>query len=159
MKVKLNMVVRIAVVAAIYAALTILQGNSAYLGIQFRIAEILNLLAFINPFYGIGVILGCFISNLYSPILMDMLFGTLATALSVFLIGRSKNLFIASLYPVFINAIIVGIELYFAYKLPLLLTMFQIAIGEFVVVSIVGYILFKFILKNKGLTKILNITK
>ncbi len=159
MKIKVNVIVRIAVIAAIYAAVTILQGNTAYLGIQFRIAEILNLLAFLNPIYGIGVILGCFLANLYSPVFLDMLFGTLATALSVFLISKSKNLFISSLYPVIINAIIVGFELYFVYKLPLLLTMLQIAIGEFVVVSIIGCIIFKFILRNKGLLNALDATK
>ena len=156
MKLRINMVVRIAAVAAIYAVITIFQGNTAYLGIQFRIAEILNLLAFLNPLYGIGVILGCFISNLFSPMLIvDIVFGTLATALSVFLIGKNKNLFIASLYPVIINAIVIGLELYFVYKLPLLLTMLQITIGEFVVVSIMGTILFRFILKNKSLLNIL----
>lgn len=157
MKIKINVLVKIAVLAALYASITVAQGNSAFLGIQFRIAEIFNLLAFINPVYGVGVILGCFLSNLYSPILLDMLFGTIATALSVILISRSKNLFVASLYPVIINAVVVGLELYFAYQLPLALTMAQIAIGEFVVVSIMGCILFRFILKNKALLNTLEV--
>ena len=159
MKIKVNDIVRIAVIAALYATFTIVQGDLAFLGIQFRVAEVFNLLAFINPIYGMGVILGCFLSNLYSPIIMDMVFGTLATALSVFFISRSKNIFIASLYPVIINAIIIGFELYFAYQLPLILTIIQVATGEFIVVCIIGNMLFRFILKNKALISILGISE
>jgi len=160
MKIKINDIARIAIIAALYASITIIQGDSAFFGVQFRIAEVFNLLAFINPIYGIGVIVGCFLSNLYSPImLLDMVFGTLATALSVFLISKSKKIFIASLYPVIINAIIVGFELYFAYRFPLFLTIVQVAIGEFVVVFIIGNILFRFVLKNKAILNILGINE
>ncbi len=157
---KTNMLIKIAIIAALYVVVTLFLTPSPYLGIQFRFAEILNLLAFLNPVYGIGVIIGCFLSNLNSPLgIIDIIFGTFATALSVFLIGRSKNLLFASFYPVIINAIIVGFELFFVLKLPLFLSMLQVGIGEFLVVTIAGYALFTFILKDERLLKILKYNK
>ncbi len=102
--------VKLSLVAAIYVVMTLAIAPLSYGPIQFRISEVLNLLAFIHPVYGVAVTLGCFIANWFTPNLpvLDLVFGTLATAISVFLISKSKNLVIASLYPTIINAIIVG---------------------------------------------------
>ncbi len=148
-----------AVVAALYAAITIALAPISYGPIQFRLSEILVLLAFVNRKYIPGLVLGgCLLANMYSQLgIMDVVFGTLATYISVELIARTKNLFMASLWPVVVNGVIIGIMLNMLYSLPLLLTIGQVAFGEFVVVSIAGVILFKTaILNNSKLMELLN---
>ena len=112
-------IVKLAVVAAIYVALTYALGFMSYGNIQFRVAEALMLLCFYKKDYGIALTVGCFIANIFSPMmLMDMVFGTLATVLAVLLIFISPNLYIASLAPFLTNAIIVGIELTISFNTP-----------------------------------------
>ena len=130
-----------ALIAAIYVNLTLVTASFAYRDIQFRIAEILILLVFFRKDYLFGVAIGCFLANLFGPLgLVDAVFGTLATILSGLLIAYSKRLFVATLYPVFINGLVVGAELHFLEGLPFWLTATSVAIGEFVVVSIIGYL-------------------
>ena len=57
-----------AMIACVYAALTIACSSIAYGGIQFRISEILIFLAFYNKKYIPGLIIGCFLANLPSPL-------------------------------------------------------------------------------------------
>lgn len=147
-------IVKSALIAAIYAVLTIILAPISYGPVQFRISEILVLLAFIDPIYIIGLTLGCLISNLFGGYgLMDIIFGTLATFLSVSAISITAkyiksnivSLIISSLWPTIFNAIIVGWTLSVVSELPMLITMLQVGIGEFVVVTIVGVPVFKLI--------------
>ncbi|HKL11090.1 MAG TPA: QueT transporter family protein [Clostridia bacterium] len=145
-------IARTAVIAAIYAALTVGLAPISYMALQFRISEILVLLAFINPAFAPGLVLGTFIANLFSPLgIIDVIFGTMATIMSIRYMILSKNIWIASLYPTIFNGIIIGAELHFVYSLPLALTMLQVAAGEFVVVTILGVPVMKALLKNKAL--------
>lgn len=160
MKLNVNKLARIGIVAALYAVLTIFIAPLSYGPIQFRFSEILTLLAFIDPLYIPGLVLGCIISNFFSPFgLTDVIVGSFATFLSVYLISKSKNLLISSLWPTIMNAIIIGLELYFLVNWPFWITALQIAFGEFVVVTIIGYPLFKSILKDSKLVSILKIDK
>lgn len=147
-----------AIIAAIYAAVTISLAPISYGPIQFRLSEMLVLLAFINRKYIPGLVLGCLLANLYSQLgVMDIVFGTLATYISVELVSRTKNLLLASLWPVVVNGVIIGLMLNVLFQLPLFLTIAQVAFGEFVVVSVAGVILFKTaILNNKRLMDLLN---
>lgn len=141
---------RLSIVASVYVVLTLCFGFMSYGGIQFRIAEALMLLCFYKKDYGISLIIGCLISNMFSPMFaIDMVFGTLATALAVLLIYISPNIYVASLAPVITNAFIVGAELHFFYDLPYWLSALQVAVGELVCVSILGVIIFKSLEKNK----------
>lgn len=142
---------RLALVAALYAALTIALSWLSFGQIQFRIAEILTLLCFYRKDYSIALILGCFIANCFSPMaLMDMAFGTLATAIAVIPMFYMKNIWIASLLPVISNAIVISIELLVAYNEPVWLSILTVGAGELVVITIVGCPLFRFVLqKNK----------
>lgn len=156
-----NNLVFSAVIAAVYAAVTIGLAPISYGPIQFRLSEILVLLAFLNRRYIPGLVLGCLLANMYSQLgVMDIVFGTLATYLSVEMISRTKNIFLASLWPVVINGVIIGIMLNILFDLPLMLTMGQVAFGEFVVVSVAGVILFKTtILENRKLMALLSGTE
>lgn len=151
--------VKIAIVAALYFVLTVGLAPISYGSIQFRVSEVMTLLAFIDPLYIPGLVLGTVLANLFSPLgFIDVIFGSIATFLSVVMVSRSKNIYIASIWPSIINGIIIGIELMFAFGVPLLLGMVQVAAGEFVVVSIVGVIIFKFgILNNKRVMELLKL--
>ena len=153
--------VKTALIAAIYAVLTIILAPISYGPVQFRLSEILVLFAFIDPIYIIGLTLGCFLANLFGGLgIMDLVFGTIATFLSVsaisltskFIKHRLTSLIISSLWPTIFNGVIIGWMLNYVLQVPLLLTMFQVGIGEFVVVTIIGVPVFKLIsdkYKNK----------
>ncbi|MFT8314323.1 MAG: QueT transporter family protein [Clostridium sp.] len=148
--------VRTAMVAALYGALTWVLSSLSYGPIQFRLTEIMVLLAFIDSAYIPGLVLGCIIANIFSPMgFVDMAFGSFATLIAVFLISKTKNLFLATLYPTIANGIIIAIELYFILKLPFLLSFGEVALGEFIVVTCLGYPIFKAIFKNEKLVALL----
>ena len=81
---------------------------------------------------------------------MDVLFGTLATLISVYAIYLTgkiiKNykvkLLIASLWPTIFNGLIVGWMLNKLHGLPLILSIGQVALGELVVITCIGVPLF-----------------
>ncbi|HHZ11310.1 MAG TPA: QueT transporter family protein [Acholeplasmataceae bacterium] len=153
---ELKTIIRQSVIAALYVALTLAVSPIAYGAVQFRISEILILLCFFRRDYIIGLSLGCAIANFFSPMpLTDVPFGTLATLLSAFLISRSRNLFIASLYPVIANGFIIGLQLHFVFKEPLFFAMGYVALGEFVTVSVAGVVIFKMLSKSKAFLELI----
>ena len=141
---KTKRLVRTAVIAALYALLTVALAPISYGNFQFRVSEILVLLAYFDPFYIGGLTLGCFIANLLGPNgTMDVIFGTLATFISVGAISltakyikNKASLVIASLWPTIFNGIIIGWMLNVTVGAPLWLTMGEVALGEFVVITI-----------------------
>ena len=148
-----------AVVAAVYAALTLITSGISYGPIQFRIAEVMVLLPFIRKEYIVGLTLGCFLANVIGPYgVPDIIFGTLATFISTYLVyltskimKESKiSLIIASLWPTVINAIIIGWMLNKFVGLPLILSMIEVGFGQFVVITLIGVPLFKVFDKKYG---------
>ena len=150
---KTKRIVRTAVIAALYALLTVALAPISYGNFQFRVSEILVLLAYFDPFYIGGLTLGCFIANLLGPNgTMDVIFGTLATFISVGAISltakyikNKASLFIASLWPTIFNGLIIGWMLNITVGAPLWITIGEVALGEFVVITIVGIPVFKMI--------------
>lgn len=140
-----------AMIAAVYAALTIATSGISFGVIQLRLAEALMLLAFVDKKYAPGLVLGCFIANCFSPFgLLDVVFGTGCTIVALWGITKhSKTLLGASLWPVVCNAF-VGVELYILGECPILFGMATVALGEFIVVTIIGYPVFKQLMKNQG---------
>ena len=142
---------RTEIIAAIYAVITVAIAPLSYMGVQFRISEILVLLAVFDPLYIGGLTLGCLIANLLGPNgPMDVLFGALATFISVYAIyltgkiiqNYKAKLFIASIWPTIFNGLIVGWMLNKLYGLPLILSMGQVALGELVIITCIGVPLF-----------------
>ena len=141
-----------ALIAAAYVVLTVLISPLSYGAIQFRFSEILVLFCFFNKRYGIGLTLGCLIANCFSPTAsLDVLFGTIATALACLCIMFSKHLIVAILFPVIFNAFIVGWELTF-FNEPYWMSVLTVGLGE-LAVMIIGCIFFTFIRQNKGFLK------
>lgn len=146
----MKVIVRNALIASLYVVLTVINPFS-FESIQFRISEILILLVFFRKDYFLGLVVGCIIANLFSPMgIYDVLFGTIATILSLICIMYSKHLFITWIFPTIFNAIIVGLELYLILELPFWASLIGVAIGE-AVVMIIGVVLFYFLKKTKHL--------
>lgn len=104
-----------AMVAAVYAVLTLFLPIPQYGEVQFRIAECMTVLPFLFPWAAPGLIVGCFLANLLgSPFVLDWVFGTLATALACLLTAKMPNKWLAPLPPVICNAVIVGGEIAFS---------------------------------------------
>ena len=105
-----------AIIAAAYAALTLLLPIPQYGGVQLRVAEAMTVLPFFFPEAIPGLAVGCFLANLLgSPYVLDWIFGTLATRLAAIWTSRIKHRALAPLPPVVCNAVIVGAEIaYFA---------------------------------------------
>ena len=101
-----NRIVKTAIVASIYAALTVGLNPISYGAVQFRLSEVLVLLAFVNADYIVGLTIGCLIANLLGPYgLADIICGTFATFVSAYLIYVYKkqicylgSIFMASTY-------------------------------------------------------------
>ncbi|MCH5285978.1 MAG: QueT transporter family protein [Christensenellaceae bacterium] len=131
-----------AVIAALYAALTLLLAPISYGNLQCRISEAMTLLPMVMPAAIPGLFVGCLLANLLGGVTVwDIVFGSLATLIAA--VGtyslRNKPI-LAALCPVLSNGVIVGAVLSFVWGLPLWLTMLEVAVGE-VGAVIIGFVL------------------
>ena len=75
--------------------------------VQIRFAEALTVLPFLFPATAPGLAIGCLITNLLSPYgPIDVIFGTLATAIAAWLTTKMPRWYLAALPPIIVNAII-----------------------------------------------------
>ncbi|URZ00051.1 QueT transporter family protein [Clostridium felsineum] len=148
-----------ALIAAIYAVLTLGLSFLSYGQIQIRVSEALTVLPFFSGYYVIGLTLGCFIANIFSVMKLDMIFGTLATFIAAcltYFIGKSNipfKKYIAPLPPIISNAVIVGLELKIATHAPFFVNAIWVGIGEIVACFVLGLPLLSFIEKSKILNR------
>ena len=131
-----------AVIAALYAALTLLLAPISYGNLQCRVSEAMTLLPMLMPSAIPGLFVGCLLANILGGAsILDVVFGSLATLLAA--IGtyalRKKPL-LAALCPIVANGVIVGAVLSYVWALPLLLTMGEVALGE-VGAIIIGFVM------------------
>ncbi|QIK69032.1 QueT transporter family protein [Erysipelothrix sp. HDW6C] len=140
-----------ALLAAVYVAVSLALQPLSFGPIQVRLAECTLLLLLVNKKHMVGIILGCFITNLFSPLGMaDVVFGTLATAITCYAMVVTKNDVLKLLWPAIINGLIVGAELTFIFQdLPFFFNAFYVFAGEIAAVFIPGMIL-KDKLKNNA---------
>ena len=160
--------VQIALVAAIYVALTIIPPFNviSFGAYQFRISEMMNFMAFYNRKYIIGVTIGCMISNFFSFGILDVFVGGGSTlvflTLGVVLFSKVKPGYLLNgwlrkdffLFSIFfsISMVTIAIELNIVTGAPFLLTWFTTAIGECASL-LVGAILIDKISKRVDLTQ------
>jgi uncharacterized membrane protein len=97
-----------AVLAAVYAALTITLPVPQYGAVQIRFAEALTVLPFLFPAATPGLFVGCIIANLFSPFVLDVVFGSMATLLACLWTSRMTSRWLAPLPPVLCNGAIIG---------------------------------------------------
>lgn len=100
------------IVAALYAAITILCAPFSYGTVQFRISEALTVLCCFTPSAAWGMVIGCLGANILSSVgPIDILLGALATLLACLWTKRIKKAWLIPLPTVLCNAVIVGLEI------------------------------------------------
>ena len=131
-----------AVIAALYAALTLLLAPISYGNLQCRVSEAMTLLPMLMPAAIPGLFVGCLLANILGgATVLDVVFGSLATLIAA--IGTyalRKKPALAALCPIVSNGLIVGAVLSYVWALPLFLTMAEVAIGE-VGAVIIGFVM------------------
>ncbi len=98
-----------AMVAAVYAVLSYFGSifGLTFGAVQIRFSEALAVLPFLFPATAPGLVIGCLITNLLSPYgPMDIIFGTLATAIAAFLTSKCPRWYLAALPPIIVNMLI-----------------------------------------------------
>ena len=139
-----------AILAAVYAVLTVVLPIPQYAGIQCRLSEALTILPFFFPAATPGLVVGCFIANLFSPYSLDLVFGTAATLLACLITQRMPNKWLAPLPPVLCNAVIVGAEVAWyqtgftaAFWPAYAFNAFTVGLGELLACCILGSLLIR----------------
>ena len=98
-----------AVVAAIYFVLCYFGDifSLTFGPVQVRLGEALTVLPFLFPAAAPGVTLGCLLTNILSPYgPIDMVVGTLATAVAAFLTMKMPRWYLAALPPILVNLLV-----------------------------------------------------
>lgn len=125
-KITTGTITRMALLAAVYFALTFFLAPISFGPFQLRVSEALTVLPFFFPEAFLGLFIGCLLSNIAGTMmgvslgLLDIIFGSLATLLAGYLtmkIGKlsqsdtgsvTKYMWLAPLPPVIVNAIVIG---------------------------------------------------
>ena len=159
------------VIAALYAVLAYFASvfGIAYGPIQCRFSEALCVLPFLFPAATPGLFVGCIIANLFSPFVLDVVFGSMATLLACLVTYRLRNIrfkglaLAASLPPVLFNAVIIGIEIAVMFPDPTssapiwlacITNGISVGIGELISCTVLGVVLVKLIESNAALRKV-----
>lgn len=140
-------IVRAAVIAALYAALSFLTGFIPSIGgvFQFRVSEALTILPYFTASAVPGLAIGCLITNIIlggGP--YDIIFGTAATLLGA--VGTRllrKHKFLASLPPIAANTVIMPFAIALTAGTFEAFPLFMLSVGleEFVSCGILGTVL------------------
>ena len=167
-----------AAIAALYATLTILQNillpGSASMAIQFRVSEVLTILAIYTPAAIPGLTLGCVVANISSIQALgfyDLVFGSLASLIAACAMYALRNErickipFFSLLMPALANGVIVGFEIDFFFVnqfsfnlVDFLIQGSLVALGELAVLMILGLPL-SILFEKQNLAKKLKLTE
>ena len=158
------------VVAALYAAMTIIIAPISYGPVQFRIAEALCILPFFYPVTALSLFIGCVIANLFSPYgILDIVAGSMASLLAALVtmqLGRIRRdtlamKTLACLPPVIFNALIIGAVIAWsstsggeAFWPAFIVNGFQVGLGQILVMYGVGLPLMVYLPKSNIFKKL-----
>jgi uncharacterized membrane protein len=163
---KLKNWLRITMIAALYATLTLVLTATSFGPVQVRIAEALTILPLLGFWPVWSLTLGCALSNLIGAALgfnllgyWDVLWGSLATLIAAVLTYQFRNLrfrkipVLSLLMPILVNGLVIGYELTFVIGPHNLFTfmfyMISVMIGESISVLLFGYPLYQVLRKTK----------
>ncbi|AUS98779.1 transporter [Clostridium thermosuccinogenes] len=150
---KTRFITEAAVIAAMYAALTIIFAPISFGQngqIQIRVSEALTILPMFTPAAIPGLFVGCLIANIYGGLgPIDMIFGSAATLIAAFMTYKMPKKYLVPLPPVIVNGVIIGMELTYLYQVPLLISMATVAFGELVACYGLGYPLILLLEKSR----------
>lgn len=167
---KVLFIAQAAIIAALYAALTVAQNlilpETTSMAVQFRLSEALTLLSVFTPAAIPGLTIGCVVANLMnvSVLPLDMVLGSLASLLAAVVMYRLRKVCIknlpvlAALMPAIFNGLIIGLEIeIFFIEGPFRFGSFLIQagcvfLGELAVCMTFGLLLVA-VIKKRGLDK------
>lgn len=169
MRISVRKMASAAIVAAVYAGLTMFLAPISYGPIQLRISEVLCILPFFFPFSTWGLFVGCILANLLSAYgIFDVVFGSLATlfaALTTMTIGKYSRSKVAAalacLPPVIFNGLLVGAAIAItttdtAFMESFLINSVQVAASELVVMYVLAFPLMIYLPKTGFFRKMIN---
>lgn len=154
-----------AMIAAVYTAVSLALSLFSFGVVQIRVAECLTLLPVLSPLGIYGVTIGCLLTNIVGVAMgltmpVDILFGTLATAIAAVLSYLLRNVRIkrlaipAALPPILINGLIIGLELTWlsgSFQWDVFWTCaVSVTLGQIIPCLVLG-VLLVWVLENKGL--------
>jgi len=143
-----------AVIAAVYAVLTLVLAPLSYGMMQVRVSEALCVLPMFTPAAVPGLFIGCFVANMLGPNgVVDVLTGSAATLIAAIMSYKLRDKpKLVPLPPVIANAVIVGWTLSVVYGLGVLpACMFWVGLGEAIACYVLGYPLIKYLQKHKDI--------
>lgn len=153
-------IAKIAIVAALYVAVTVVLAPFSFGQIQLRVSEMFNFLALYNKRYVWSLTIGCALANLASPNgLVDVVFGSLCTFF-VLIICRWVTRRIASMpLKMVITTVIFAFSMFtvagqltILFNMPFFINWLYIGIGELLSMTIGGYVMY-FVGQRFDLTK------
>ncbi len=149
---------RAAMIAAIYAVLTVSFAPISYGPVQVRIAEMLLVLPYFTGAAIPGLFVGTLIANMFGGYgLPDIVFGSLATLISAYLVSKIGNKYLVPLPPVIINAVVIGWMLYIVLEMEgihtFYLTAASVGVGQLVACYGLGLPLLLFLEKHRYIFK------
>lgn len=138
------------IIAALYVAVTFFVAPFGFTLIQFRVSEMFNHLVVFNKKYIFGIVIGVFVANLlFSPILVDIIFGVLHSAIALSITIFSAKFIKGILQRMIFNTVVFTLlMIIIAYQikffadipefngLPFLIIYLTLAVGEFVVMAV-----------------------
>lgn len=144
MNMKVKFLATSGIIAALYIAVTLLVTPFGFTEVQFRVSEMFNHLVAFNPRFSVGIIIGVFISNIFSPLgVYDLAFGVghsvITISLFIFICKFVKNIWARLIINTLLftcTMFIIAFELNLALELPFLWTWLTVAVGEFVVLAV-----------------------
>lgn len=139
----------IAITAALYISLGYIFQPISFLGLQFRVAELIVGMCILFPFEGlIGNVIGVFFVNLTSPLgpidLISCFVNVPALYCIVLLKDRKILKYLGGIAYAYIISIYVAIVLNISFGLPIWLNLIQVLIAE-VILTTLGILLFDII--------------
>ncbi len=139
--------VHAAIIAAIYATLTLALSPFSYGPFQLRVSEALTILPAFTPAAIPGLFVGCLISNVFSPVgMIDLVLGSATTLVAAFFSYKlRKNIWLVPLPQVIGNGVVIGLMLKYAYgwDVPAYVSIGWVALSEFAACYVIGIPLYK----------------
>ena len=161
---KTEFIAKSALIAALYVALTMASYPLSYGMVQFRISEVMTLIAFYNPSYIPSLLVGCFVANLLGiGGMVDAIFGTFASLFAfiwIVIARKIKNkkvaLFVAAAGPA-ASSFIIALEMKLALGDPLSFWIWfaYVAFGQAAVLYALGCPLALYMEKNERIMKLI----
>ncbi|MBO5338312.1 MAG: QueT transporter family protein [Clostridia bacterium] len=150
---KIRYLTQAAIVAAIYVVLTLFSKPLTFGFVEVRLSEALCVLPFLMPSSVWGLFIGCFISNLFTGSILDIVVGSFATLVGAYIASKVKFKWLCPLPTVLSNAILIPFVIMnysSVWSLSAYLTAFAgVFASEVASVYIVGMILLVALEKNK----------